>query len=152
MPKEQLTIWYECLKDLDYKLVEKGVQKLILTNKFYPTIADIRESCREIVQGQKKSGLEAWGIFRKYINIYSTHEDYVKLQQDYPDIYELVKAVGGRELLTGNADFIRPEFERMYNEHRENLVNQALLPEAFRNEVASLRSTVYAQLEAGEGA
>lgn len=150
MPEEQVEIWYNCLKDIDYKIAEKAVQKILLTSKFYPTISEIRNACLELVQGHKKSGLEAWGIFRQYISLYSTPEDYQRLHQDYPDVYSMVKAVGGRELLLGNADFVRPEFERMYNEHRETLINQQLLPETFRRDIEHIRGTIYRQLQAAE--
>lgn len=150
MPKEQIAIWYELLKDIDYSIINKAVQKIMLTSKFYPTIAEIRSNCLELVQGHKKSGMEAWGIFRQYVNLYSTSDDYQRLKKDHPDVYDLVKSVGGRELLMGNASFVRPEFERMYNEHREVLINRQLLPTEFRRDIDKLRSTVYAQLEAGE--
>jgi len=150
MAKEQIKTWYECLKDLDYKIAESGVQKILFTSKFYPTIAEIRNTCLELVRGHKKTGLEAWGIFKQYINLYSTSEDYQKLKQGHPDIYDMVKAVGGRELLKGNADFVRPEFERMYNEHRETLINKQLLPEGFRRDIEQLRGTIYRQLETAE--
>ncbi len=36
-------VWYELLEDLDYTVAQAAIEKYILTNKFPPTIADIRE-------------------------------------------------------------------------------------------------------------
>jgi len=150
LAKETLEIWYRSLSDIDYTLAQKAVEKILLTSKFYPTIAEIRETCLSLIEGKKVTGLEAWGIFRKYINLYSTAENYEKLKQDHPDIYALVHAVGGRELLSGNADFVRPEFERMYNEHRDTLKKEKMLPAGFTQDVEKLRGTIYRQIAAGD--
>jgi hypothetical protein len=148
--KETLEIWYRSLSDIDYILAQKAVEKILLISRFYPTIAEIRETCLSLIKGKKVTGFEAWGTFRKYINIYSGAEDYERLKQDHPDIYTLVHAVGGRELLSGNADFVRPEFERMYNEHRAELTKEKLLPAGFTQEVERLRGTIYRQIAAGD--
>jgi hypothetical protein len=145
-----MDIWYRSLSDIDYVLAQKAVEKILLTSRFYPTIAEIRETCLSLVDGEKVTGLEAWGTFRKYINLYSAAEDYEKLKQDHPAIYTLVHAVGGRELLSGNVDFVRPEFERMYNEHRDTLKKEKMLPAGFTQEVERLRGTIYRQIAGDE--
>ena len=145
-----IDIWYKSLSDIEYTLANMAIQKLIMTSKFYPSVAEIRETCLSLIDGRRVTGLEAWGMFRKYINVYSTAEDYERLKQDHPDIYTLVHAVGGRELLSGNADFVRPEFERMYNEHRVELTKEKLLPAGFTQEVERLRGTICRQIAAGD--
>ena len=37
-----IATWYECLKDLDYKLVELAVKKTIITSPYPPTIHENR--------------------------------------------------------------------------------------------------------------
>lgn len=147
----KVEMWAKALEDIDYKLAGKALQKHILISKYPPTIADIRENALTIIQGEQITGAEAWDIFTRYINLYSTAEDYQRLKNDYPDIYNLVKQLGSKELLIGNVSFIRPEFERMYAENREVLKTQAMLPESFKRDVQRLREGMYQQmLESGD--
>ncbi|MFW9970264.1 MAG: replicative helicase loader/inhibitor [Candidatus Odinarchaeota archaeon] len=144
--KETMKIWYECLKDIDYKIAHKAIQKILLTSKFYPTIAEIRESCYELLNGEKMTGGEAWGIFTKYITLSSPRSDYEKLENDYPEVYKIVKHLGGRDLLLGNISFVRPEFERIFNENYEISKKQNLLTDSFKKEIEILRGQIYNQL------
>ena len=40
---DAMKVWFAMLQDLDYKPTSIAVQKYMMTNKFPPTIADIRE-------------------------------------------------------------------------------------------------------------
>ena len=44
MTKELLGVWHEMLQDLNVQAVRASVAAWITTNKYPPTIADIRES------------------------------------------------------------------------------------------------------------
>lgn len=48
-------VWYELLEDLDYTVAQAAILKYILTNKFPPTIADIREYAVSVRTGEKWS-------------------------------------------------------------------------------------------------
>ncbi|MBP1944638.1 replicative helicase loader/inhibitor [Cytobacillus luteolus] len=41
-PKEKLDIWYEMLCDQDYEAVMRNLNQHIKTNRFVPTIAELR--------------------------------------------------------------------------------------------------------------
>jgi len=148
--KETLRIWYESLKDIEYQVAHQAIQKILLTSKFYPTIAEIRESCYKLLNGEQMTGDEAWDIFLKYIFLDSTRSDYERLEKDYPQVYKVIKHLGGRDILLGNVSFIRPEFERIFNENREIDKKQNLLSDSFKKDVAQLRGQIYAQLESGD--
>jgi hypothetical protein len=119
----------------------------MMTNKFTPTVAEIREVSSEIANGKQISGAEAWEVFIRYISLYSTREDYIRLKSEYPLVYEIVKQVGGRELLTGNPSFVRPEFEKIYNKAMIEVKEQQILPSSFINQLQDFRGSMYKQLE-----
>lgn len=48
------------LADLDFAVARKAVTRLIVTSKWLPTIAEIRESCTALVHGPLRAGGEAW--------------------------------------------------------------------------------------------
>lgn len=55
-------LWAELLGDLDYRLAEAALARVLLTAKYFPTIAEIREAAMEIKQpeGGLPSPESAW--------------------------------------------------------------------------------------------
>jgi len=149
--KETMKIWYECLKDIDYEIADKAIQKIIMTNKFYPSIAEIREACYELIHGEQISGEQAWNIFKKHINLHSTHEDYEKLKADYPEVYKIVSHLGARDLLMGNPSFVRPEFERIFNQSQDSSKKNKLISEGFDKDIQALKDKIYSNMRLGDG-
>lgn len=58
--KDAFDIWYQMLHDLNYEVANVAVQKYILTNKFPPTIADIREMAATVSNGDKPLWSDGW--------------------------------------------------------------------------------------------
>ena len=59
-----MDLWYEELKDLPYAVAQISLRKYVATNKFPPTIADIRENA---VMEEEQSELAAWHLVYKAI-------------------------------------------------------------------------------------
>lgn len=53
-------LWYEMLKDLEYKDITVALQKYASQNTFPPTIADLRGGCAEIQNGEFKPWEDGW--------------------------------------------------------------------------------------------
>lgn len=83
--QDAFNIWYELLKDIPYSQANVAVQKYMLTEKFPPTIADIRAKAVEIVESRDSSmsELEAWALVRKAIGNsgYHAEEEFEKLPE-----------------------------------------------------------------------
>lgn len=71
--KDAFDIWYQMLHDLDYKVANAAVQKYILTNKFPPTIADIREMAVTVSAGEKPLWSDGWDQTLKAIRKYGSY-------------------------------------------------------------------------------
>ena len=84
LPTENaMRLWYEELKDIPYQLAHLALQKYVCTNKFAPTIADIREQVAEL-SNQNYDGLNetaAWSMVWKAIcnSGYHSEEEFAKL-------------------------------------------------------------------------
>ena len=48
---ESVSLWYIQLCDIDYETMTAAVYEWVATNKWAPTIADLRESSRRITMG-----------------------------------------------------------------------------------------------------
>lgn len=84
LPTENaMRLWYEELKDIPYQLAHLALQKYVCTNKFAPTIADIREQVAELNNQNEEELNEtaAWSIAWKAIcnSGYHEEEEFAKL-------------------------------------------------------------------------
>ena len=79
-------VWFAMLSDLEYKRVSAALQAHMMTSKYPPTIADLREDRT----ANDTSDLEAWAMVRKALRngYYGAEEEYEKL----PELVQ--KAVG----------------------------------------------------------
>ena len=65
-----MKMWYSLLQDIPYSVASIAVQKYMLTNKFPPTPAEIREQALAVQMGEKPLWSDAWGnvlaVIKKY--------------------------------------------------------------------------------------
>ena len=66
-------IWYQLLQDIDYKIANAAIQKYMLTSKFPPTIADIREQAASVVSGEKPLWSDGWEEVVRAIKNYGSY-------------------------------------------------------------------------------
>ena len=84
LPTENaMRLWYSELKDIPYQLAHTALRKYVSTNKFAPTIADIREQVAELNDQNEEELNEtaAWYLVLKAIrrSTYYSEEEFVKL-------------------------------------------------------------------------
>lgn len=74
------TVWYEMLKDLPYEQVSRALKRHMQSNRFPPTIADLRTQTEE-GESVYPTATEAWAIVYKAIcnSSYHADEEYAKL-------------------------------------------------------------------------
>lgn len=87
-------VWYELLKDLDYRPASAALQRHLQTSKFPPTIADIRTAVTK--PKEEMPELEAWALARKAIRC-----DPDSAKEQFERLPELVqKTIGTPAALT----------------------------------------------------
>lgn len=84
LPTENaMRLWYSELKDIPYQLAHTALRKYVSTNKFAPTIADIREQVAELNDQNEEELNEtaAWYLVLKAIrrSTYYAEEEFAKL-------------------------------------------------------------------------
>lgn len=98
--KDAFDVWYSLLQDLEYRTASTAVQKYMLSNKFPPSISDIREQYVSITSPEVLSEMEAWSMVSKALrrSIYYADSEYDKLPE------AVQKAVGSPEMLRSWAE------------------------------------------------
>lgn len=72
---ESMDLWFEDLKDLDFAAVTIAVKKYALTNRFPPTVADIREYAVGITESDQANEIHAWNLVYKALRNSINHAD-----------------------------------------------------------------------------
>lgn len=105
---ETLAVYSELLSDLDAALARKAVVRHVGTNKWFPTIAEIRELAAAMVTpGAEQSAEEAWQATRKALRGWSRYGDKQPTFGN-PITAEVVKTIGWMTF----ADSTEPERSR----------------------------------------
>lgn len=149
--QDAFNVWYALLKDLPYELASMAVQKHMLTEKFPPTIADLRSKATEMVErpAEEMSELEAWALVRKAIGNsgYHAEEEFAKL----PEACQIAvgRAANLREWALMDSDQVatveQSHFIRNYRAAAKRMAEDNKLPPNFRERIAESRRK-YAEL------
>lgn len=138
--KEAMKLWYEMLKDLDYQSASIGLKRYVMTNKFSPSVSDIREYATGQNELTDLSEMEAWAKISKAIGNANYHadEEFSKLPVD------LQKVVGSpanlREWAMLDSDTVHSVVQsnviRMYRTIAKRLGEEKRMPEPMRVKIS----------------
>ena len=129
-----LNTWYECLGDLDYRVVLQAVKMSIINNSYPPTIHEIRKNAVEIIKpSEQRSAIEAWNEAHKMIcnGLYMTQEEVDKASPEVKKFFGNVRQVA--ELAKADTDTIntvtKGQFLKQYEIIVERENSRKMLPE-----------------------
>lgn len=150
--QDAFNVWYELLKDLPYEQANIAIQKYMLTEKFPPTIADIRTKATEIIAPDEEeiSELQAWALVRKALcnSNYNAENEFEKL----PEACRI--AVGNASNLrewalmdSGEVETIeQSHFIRNYRTALQRMKDDAKLPDSIKLLIANTRIKAQEQI------
>lgn len=151
--KDAFNVWYSLLQDLDYDIASQAVQKYMMSNRFPPTIADIREGATDFTIPQGINEMEAWSLVSKAIRNsgYNSAEEFAKL----PPIVQ--KAVGlPSQLRTWaldenyNEQVAMSSFQRAYKVELKGHEELQKMPKNVRNLIENANVGSYSAQIAGK--
>lgn len=111
-----LELWFMQLQDLEYKTIELVLNKWVATNKWSPSIAEIREAAAEITSGPIQDWGEAWQNVLNVVRHYGSYEP-IKAMEELDELTaQAVKQVGYYEICQStNISVERANFRDIYN-------------------------------------
>ena len=135
-----IDLWATMFVDEPVKVVIEAVKTLMVTAKFPPTIADVKEKIYLVTHPQAMTEAEAWNIVKKAIGYYNAQEHFEAL----PPI--LQKLVGSPNQLRewGMMDMdevntiVASNFMRSYKARVQHEKETAMLPESTRAMIQGL--------------
>lgn len=135
-PREQLLpnaaameLWYRELSDIPYTVAEAALRKYVSTNKFSPTIADIREMAVTVTQGEKPDWSEGWRQLELAIRKYGQYNipDAMASMDDITR--DTVKRLGYRNLcMSENVMADRANFRMIFEQLADRRQKEQQMP------------------------
>lgn len=141
LPTENaLRLWYAELKDIPYQIAYAALRKYVSTNKFAPTIADIREQAAELYNQREGDISEntAWQLVWKAIcnSGYHAEEEFEKLPETVKRALgsaSQLRQWGLSEVNDNTISYWKSDFQRIYRlEQQKELERRKLSPDVLK--------------------
>ena len=134
-----LELWYQQLQDIPADVAELTLNKWVATNKWSPTIADIREHAAIIRQGEAKDWGDAWQDVLKAISQYGTYREAEALASFDETTRRAVKRLGFKNIcLSENIAADRANFRMIYEQLSQREKQDAQIPPKIKELIAKM--------------
>lgn len=127
---ESVIVWYRLLSDLTKQDVEQAVMQYVTTQKYPPSISDIREKAAHF---SKKDWGEGWIEVTTAINKYGTWDEKSAMQSFSPETRKAVEAIGWKNIcMSENIGVERASFRQIYEGISKQEKEEAVLPQLLK--------------------
>ena len=151
--QDAFNMWFALIGDLPYDVCNVSVQKYMLTNKFPPTVAEIREMAAGVVNGEQMTWGESWEQVKKAIRRYGMYNKAEALASLDPLTRKCVESMGFTELcLSENEMADRAHYQRVFENYarREQTAKQMPLQLQQAIEMLQLKGDGLVRIGKGE--
>ena len=146
-----MRLWFEQLQDIPYPVANAVLQKWVATQKWSPSIAEIREQAATIQHGEAPTWGEGWEAVRTAIRRYGIYNQREAVESLNGITREAVRYLGFRNLcLSENETSDRMRFQQIYETLEKRQKEDAQISEGLRASLRSLmEATALPELEEG---
>lgn len=146
-PKENLLpnaqameLWYKQLQDIPYRVAEAALNKWVATNKWSPSIAEIRETAATILSGDVPDWGNGWEQVLKAIRQYGSYRVQEAMETFDPITAQCVKRLGFKNIcMSENISTDRANFRMIYEQLTERKQKEAQLPENLKMLISEIQ-------------
>ena len=145
-------LWYKALQDIQYPTLNKAVTNYIMTNKFPPTIADIRSLSYRLTNRPDMLSSAAWNqLIRALRQSYSP--DAETYWEQLPERTKLIVGgfatfrAWGNTSLESLESVQRPMFIKRWEEYQRREMTEVAIPAGLRTPQPALEETPRVQIE-----
>lgn len=152
LPNQQaVRLWYQELQDIPYSVAEAGLRKWVATNKWSPSIAEIREMAETIKTGDNPDWGDGWEQVLMAVRKYGTYRIAEAMESLDPITRECVERLGfGNICMSENISVDRANFRMIYEQIAERKKKEAQIPENLKNLIETIQQK-HLQIGAKEG-
>lgn len=117
LPNDQaMELWYRELEDIPYQLAEAALRKWVATNKWSPSIAELRELTSDFVNGEQMTWGESWEKALDAVRRYGSYNKQAALDSLDPITRKCVENIGYIELCKSENIMVeRAHFQKIFD-------------------------------------
>lgn len=133
--KESMELWFNQLNDISYEVATQVVNVWVATEKWSPSIADIREKALELTDNSVKANwADGWEQVLKAIRYYGRYREEEALESMDETTRRVTQRLGFRNLCDSeNPIADRANFRSVYDQIAERQKRESQIPERIRN-------------------
>lgn len=132
---ESMNIWYMMLEDIPYNIIQAAILEHISTNKFPPSIAEIREKCAGLTSIPVVDWGEAWESVMLAIRRCGYMQETEALESLDEITRKCVKRIGYQNIcMSENITADRANFRMIYESEAERKKTDNQLPMSLRQQ------------------
>lgn len=141
LPNNQaMELWFRQLQDIPYRIAEAALNKWVATNKWSPSIADIRELSAGIQHGELPDWGDAWEQVCKAIRKYGSYNQAEAMASLDELTRQCVQRLGYMQLcMSENAMADRANFRMIYEQLASRRKQETQLPGSLQKLIQSMR-------------
>lgn len=139
-------VWFRLLKDIDGRVLKLAATKWVTTQKWPPSIAEIRLACADILEGNDDDWSQKWEFVLRMIGKYG----YYRPEEAYAEMDELtrqvVKRIGyGNLCKSENLGIDRASFRDIYLQLAKRKKEDAQIPQQLRFAIGQMQNLKIAE-------
>ena len=132
--------WYYMLKDINFEVLKAAAYKYAMTNKFPPTVADLREMALSVTNGDIPLWSDGWETVQKAIRKYGSYNPGAAFDMMDSLTEATVRRLGWNELcMSENPVADRANFRVIYEQLADRKHKEDKLPAGLTQLIENMR-------------
>ena len=142
LPNNQaMELWFRQLQDIPYNVAELSLNKWVATNKWSPSVAEIRQTASEVCNGEPDDWSTGWDQVMRAIRCFGSYRELEALDSMDELTRTCVKRLGFRNICTSeNQAADRANFRMMYESLVERKKKENQLPEELKVAIEAVKN------------
>lgn len=138
--QDAFNMWFALMNDLSYEVCSIAIKKYMLTNKFPPTVAEIRELASGIVNGDPLTWGESWERALNAVRRYGSYNQKAALDSLDPLTRKCVDSIGYMQLcMSENIMVERAHFQKIFEIYAKREQTEKQMPLALQQAISRLQ-------------
>ena len=138
--QDAFNMWFALVGDLPYEVCSVAIKKYMLTNKFPPTVAEIRELASNVINGDQLTWGEAWERAMTAVRRYGSYNQVEAMNSLDPLTRKCVDSIGFMQLcMSENIMVERAHFQKIFEIFAKREQTDRQIPLQLRQAISQLQ-------------
>ena len=138
--QDAFNMWFALIGDLSYEVCNVAIQKYMLTNKFPPTVAEVREIAANVQNGDQLTWGESWERALNAVRRYGSYNVQEALNSLDPLTRKCVENIGFLEICRSENIMVeRAHFQKIFEIYAKREQMDRQMPLALQQAITQIQ-------------